>query len=248
LAKLKIETIADLLLHRPKRYEDRTCLSKIKDLELDRHASVCGEILTCSVKYWKGRSRSVFECVVEDDTGRLHCRWWNMPFLKKIYNKGQRVFVYGKLNKLKPHTMDHPETEFVEDDDEDSLLHLNRIVPIYGLTEGIQQRWLRGIIYESAKDYASQMIEPNGSFPKDHPLNYQKAITLLHIPETNQDTESARERLALEEAVTLQEKVQIRRKRFMESMEALPCIHDNRFIRPFLEALPFKLTQAQIRY
>ncbi|MBT5925931.1 MAG: ATP-dependent DNA helicase RecG [Verrucomicrobia bacterium] len=246
LSKLKIGTVGDLLLHRPKRYEDRTSLSEIKDLELDEHASVCGEIITCGVKYWRNRSRSVFECVVEDATGRLYCRWWNMPFMKKIFAKGQKVFVYGKLNKLKPRSMDHPETEFMEDGEEDPLLHLNRIVPIYGLTEGIQQRWLREKIHTATKAYAHQIAEPNAAFPKPHPYSYQKAITLLHIPESNADTELARERLALEEAITLQEQVQIRRKRFMESMEALPCLHDNRFIKPFLEGLPFQLTQAQI--
>ena len=93
LAKLKIETITDLLLHRPKRYEDRTCLSQIKDLALDEHASVHGEIITCGVKYRRGRSMSVFEAVVEDASGRLRCRWWNMPSLKEIYTKGHRIFV-----------------------------------------------------------------------------------------------------------------------------------------------------------
>ena len=247
LAKLKIETITDLLLHRPKRYEDRTCLSQIKDLALDEHASVHGEIITCGVKYRRGRSMSVFEAVVEDASGRLRCRWWNMPFLKKIYTKGHRIFVYGKPNNLKPRTMDHPETEFLGDHEENSLLHLNRIVPVYGLTEGIQQRWLRGKIYEATRAYASEVVEPNIAYSKEHPLTYQQAITLLHIPETMQDADSARQRLALEEATTLQEKVQIRRKRFMESMKALPCAHDNRLIKPFLESLPFQLTKAQIR-
>ena len=158
-----------------------------------------------------------------------------MPFLKKIYTKGHRIFVYGKPNNLKPLTMDHPETEFVGDHEKDSLLHLNRIVPVYGLTEGVQQRWLREKIYETTRAYASEVVEPNIAYPKEHPLTYQQAITLLHIPETMQDANSARERLALEEATTLQEKVQIRRKRFMESMKALPCANDNRFIKPFLE-------------
>ncbi len=247
LKKLKIESIADLLLHRPKRYEDRSSLSTIKELELDQHASICGEITTCGVKYWRNRSRSVFECVVDDGTGRLHCRWWNMPFLKKIFSKGQRVFVYGKLNKLKPRSMDHPETEFVEEDEDDALLHLNRIVPIYGLTEGVQQRWLRSKIYEATQTYSHQMVEPHSGIPKEHKLTYHEAIKFLHIPATNQDTELARERLALEEAVDLQEQVQIRRKRFMETMEALPCAHENRIIKPFLETLPFQLTPAQIK-
>ena len=247
LSKLKLETVKDLLLHRPRRYEDRTSLKKIKDLGLNEHASVCGQIITCGVKFWRHRSRSVFECVVEDETGRLHCRWWNMPFLKNMFQKGQSIFVYGKLNNLKPRSMDHPETEFMEDGEEDPLLHLNRIVPIYGLTEGIQQRWLRGKIHAAVTAHATQISEPNAAFPKNHPLTYPEAITLLHMPERMADTELARERLAIEEAIAIQEKVQRRRKRFMESMEALPCIHDNRFIKPFLEALPFQLTQAQIQ-
>src|SRR5436190_2045097 len=82
----------------------------------------------------------------EVGTGRLHCRWWNLPFMQNYFAQGDEVFVFGKLNSLKPRTIDHPETEVIYGGEE-SLIHINRIAPIYPLTEGMPQRWIRSFIY-----------------------------------------------------------------------------------------------------
>jgi RecG-like helicase len=52
------------------------------------------------------------------------------------------------LKESKPRTMDHPETEVIEGGEE-SFIHINRIAPIYPLTEGLPQRWLRGLIWQT---------------------------------------------------------------------------------------------------
>ena len=57
---------------------------------------------------------------------------------------GDQVVVYGKPGALKPLAIDHPETEVIEDVDQS--VHLNRITPIYPLTEGLSQRWLRSLM------------------------------------------------------------------------------------------------------
>jgi ATP-dependent DNA helicase RecG len=70
---------------------------------------------------------------------------------------------------------------------------------------------------------------------------------MLHFPETMQDTELARQRLALDEFIELQVRIQQRRRNFESKSKALPCGGDNRLIKPFLAALGFKLTGAQTR-
>jgi len=248
LAKLKLHTVGDALLYRPRRYENRSNLMTITELSVDEPAAVSGVIAECGVKYWRQRRRSVFECIVEDSTGRLHCRWWNMPFLKRIYQKGQRLFVHGKLKQIKPRTMDHPETEFLtEENEEDASIHMNRIVPIYGLTEGLQQRWLRKFIFLLLQSHGTSLNEPHPDIHKLHRVSFHDAVRHLHAPDSMKDIEPARERLALEEAIEIQQQVQVRRKRFMETMRAVPCQHDNRFIKPFLKNLPFELTPEQVR-
>src|SRR5512135_2511783 len=111
LERLRIVTVNDLLLHRPARYEDRRHLLTISQLKLGAAAATRGRIVAQGIKRWRKGAKSVFEFVLEDGTGRLHCRWWDLPFMKKYFAVGDEVMVFGKPVCLKPRTMDHPETE-----------------------------------------------------------------------------------------------------------------------------------------
>src|ERR1041385_8464303 len=77
LARLKLQTRGDLLLHRPRRYEDRREFRAVADLQLGEAATARGRIVAQGVKRWRRGTKSVFEFILDDGTGRLHCRWWN---------------------------------------------------------------------------------------------------------------------------------------------------------------------------
>jgi ATP-dependent DNA helicase RecG len=111
LERLGIRTVGDLLLHQPRRHEDRRKLAAIRDVELGVPVTVAGSIVAAGVKWFKMRTRSVFEFILDDGTGRMHCRWWNVPQLARVYAVGDRVLVFGKPNSLRPRQIDHPETE-----------------------------------------------------------------------------------------------------------------------------------------
>src|SRR5579862_8843279 len=68
LKKLDIVTVEDLVLHRPKRYEDRRRLRSIAELESGELATVRGTIIDVGVKWYRMRSKSIFELVVDDGT------------------------------------------------------------------------------------------------------------------------------------------------------------------------------------
>src|SRR3954452_20304586 len=102
LKKLEIGTVEDLLLHRPKRYEDRRMLKSIAELQAGDLVTVRGTIVNMGVKWFRMRSQSIFELVVDDGTARLYCRWWNLPYLEKNFQKGEDVVVCGKLKEGKP--------------------------------------------------------------------------------------------------------------------------------------------------
>ncbi len=146
-AKLGGATVEDLLLLQPRRYEDRRTGWSIGLLPLKVPATVLGRIVAQGTNYYAKKTKSTFEFILDDGTGRLDCRWWNVPWLAEKFRVGDEVFVHGKLLSLKPRTMDHPETEIVESDGEAST-HLHRIVPVYPLTEGLSQGWLRGLLFE----------------------------------------------------------------------------------------------------
>ena len=258
LARLDIHTIEDLLLHRPRRYEDRRHFRAIAELSRDEPGTARGTIVAQGLKRFRGGNKSVFEFVLDDGTARLHCRWWNLPFMEKYFAVGDEVFVFGKLAETKPRTMDHPETEVIEGGEE-SFIHINRIAPVYPLTEGLPQRWLRGFIWRTLERFESQIAEPafgvppsGGSRvaapPKGGTPNLPtraNAVRMIHFPEELADVEIARRRLALDEFIALQSAMQLRRKNFEARSRALPCGGNNRLMKPFLAQLGFKLTGAQ---
>jgi ATP-dependent DNA helicase RecG len=246
LARLGITTILDLLLHRPRRYEDRRHLSAISNLVIGAMGSARGRIVAMGVKTFRQRTRSVFELVLDDDTARLHCRWWNQPYLERYYAVDDEVVVCGKLKPGKPMTMDHPETEVLASGEE-LRIHVDRIVPIYPLTEGLHQRWLRGLIWHALEQFESAVLEtwPGLALP-DLPGRAQ-AVRQLHFPDELSQADLARQRLALDELLELQVELQ-RRRRFLQTQtKGLLCQGDNRLVKPFLGRLGFTLTDAQTR-
>jgi len=271
LVRLKLHNVGDLLLHRPRRHEDRRRFRAVVDLRSGEAAVVRGKIIALGLKRWRGGSKSVFEFILDDGTARLHCRWWNLPFMEKYFQQGDEVLAYGRPVSLKPRAMDHPETEIVEAGEE-NFIHLNRIVPVYPLTEGLPQRWLRSLIWRTLEEHEAHIPEPRpeitahaaaatfrlrgqspahgsqagtcgcGPFPAR-----AGAIRLLHFPGEMADVEIARQRLALDEFLELQLEIQRRRKKLQASARGLPCAGDNRLIKPFLKQLGFTLTGAQTR-
>jgi len=272
LAKLGILTVEDLLLHKPRRHEDRRKFLPIRDLKLKEPATVRGRIIAAGVKRWRQGARAMFECVFDDGTARLHCRWWQaQPWMEDWYAVGREFLIFGKPDSLKPRNIDHPETELVEPGD-DEFIHVNRIVPVHPLTDGLTARVMRSLVWSVLEQFDGLITEPAWSqysvlgsplsaepgapagAAQARPLPFLTALPLranalhmVHFPEEMADVELARQRLALDEFVELQLQIQSRRKKFEQASAALPCAGDNRWMKPFLAALGFKLTAAQTR-
>lgn len=261
LSRLHIHSIEDLLMHRPHRYEDRRAMLSIRELTAGMAATTRGTIIACGVKWFAKRRKSIYELIIDDGTARLHCRWWNQPFMERYFAKGDELVIYGKVLAAKPRTMDHPDTEVI-DPGEDRFIHFGRITPIYPLTEGVSQRWLRSLVWRTLERFQDQVIETwpelKLSSRTDWPvpgaqahaapfLSRRAAVQQLHFPESPQAAEHARARLALDEFLGLQQQIRLRRLRFQAKSTTPPNLSDNRLIKPFLKQLGFKLTGAQTR-
>jgi ATP-dependent DNA helicase RecG len=240
-------------------------LRSIAQLELNKPAITHGKIVAMGTKWFRQHTKSIFEIILDDGTARLHCRWWNLPYMEKYFKTGDEVLAFGKPVSLKPRVIDHAETEVLEGEEE-NFIHLNRLTPIYPLTEGLPQRWLRSLIWRTLNAFESQIHEPHGvqitgckmsveiqtgprptgglSAESSFPSRAQ-AVRMLHFPDNIEDTDRARRRLALDEFIELQTQMLLRRRNFETKAQALPCPGDNRLIKPFLAGLGFKLTKSQ---
>ncbi len=249
LERLGLRTVEDLLLHRPRRYEDRRRLASLDELVKGEPAQVTGEIIAAGIKRFARGRKSVYEFILDTGSGRLHCRWWNMPFMESKFRTGDLMAVYGKVVSLRPPTIDHPDTETIESDDADepgeSSIHLNRIVPVHPLTEGLPPRWLRVLIWQAVTRLGDKVPEPHPDVALPDLPSRADAVRMLHFPEEMDDARLARERLAMDEFIDLQLNIQGRRKKLEARAAPLPCAGDNRLIKPFAAALAFELTDAQ---
>lgn len=244
LERLHIRTVYDVLLHRPRRYEDRRHSLSIQSLKLDTPGTIRGVVRAMGVRRLRRGSKSVFELMVEDATGRVTCRWWNMAFMQSYFRVGDDVFVYGKPATLRPICIDHPEVEVIESGVEASV-HLNRIVPVYRLTEGLPQRWLRHFLWQRVAEYAAVVPEPWIGLERPGEITRAEAIRRIHFPESMDEAEQGRRRLATDEFIALQLELRRRRRSLEANAKGLPCAGDNRFIKPFLKKLGFTLTDGQ---
>ena len=241
----------DLLNHLPRRHEDRR---RFDDFPREASAQpVClrgGVIDTSSRRF--GAGKGFFEAVLLDGkggvfgSGKITCRWFQMPYLSKIIAAGQQLVVYGKVKEYQGRLLiDHPEFEVLREDEADTAsIHLERIVPVYRNVAGIPQRRLREIIHlllrqtDPASLAAPIDVEPARPRAED----FQAA----HFPDSLEQAALARRRFALEEFFQIQLNVAWRRRRVWDQPGRVLGKKTTR-LKQFHAALPFDLTGAQKR-
>jgi ATP-dependent DNA helicase RecG len=139
LDRIGCETVGDVLLRYPKRYEDRQQFDRFPTGESDTPVCVCGMVKKTQLKFLRGRQR-MFEVLLEESDAHalstsLVCRWFNSPWVVKAVVQGQKLVVYGKPKRSGSNiVIAHPEFEVVEDDAEVSV-HVNRLAPVHRATE-----------------------------------------------------------------------------------------------------------------
>ena len=242
-------TAGDLLDWLPRRYEDRRRFDAFPAQPGGPAVCLRGTVVDSMKRSFGGR-RQFYEAVVMDGTGgvfgsgKVTCRWFNMPFIHKMVASGHEVVLYGKPKdsngKL---VIDHPEFEIVRDEGGPSI-HLERIVPIYRNVSGITQRRLREIIHELLRRLDPAAIAPAYDVDPSYPR--LEAYKEVHFPEAIEQAEAARRRFALEEFFALQLNVVWRRARNQEHTGRVLGTKTT-LLKRFYESLPFDLTGAQKR-
>jgi RecG-like helicase len=145
-----IFSLEDLLYTMPFRYEDRSNLKPISALAPGETATVVGEVRAAGSFGSRSSRARIFEVTVRDASGvTMSAKWFRGDYLQKIFEVGQSVALYGKIewNRYESRVeILHPEYEILRPDDEQAALHLGRITPIYRAIGKINTRAIRGLI------------------------------------------------------------------------------------------------------
>ncbi len=249
LRRLEIETVEDLLTHFPRRHEDRREFPRFPHEESSQPICLCGEVTKTRVMRFGGWKK-IFEATLEESQANalsepIICRWFNLHYVQKMIATGQRLVIFGKPKlRGKRVCIDHPEFEIIENDEEISI-HFRRITPIYPATEGLSQRVMRSLIYRALEEVDDTSVDSIVPVDLD---DGSRAIALrqIHFPESWDTLSCAREHLVLSEFFAMQMAIAARR---FESTLRTGRSHcgSGELLERFLGALPFDLTDAQLR-
>ncbi|EIC21312.1 ATP-dependent DNA helicase RecG [Thiorhodovibrio frisius] len=223
LAHLGVRSVADLLLHLPLRYQDRTCACAIAALRPGQEALVQGRILTADIHQGRRRALLVALADADQDTGaRLWLRFFHFgqPLMRR-FQSGAGVNVFGEVRPgPKGLEMIHPELAFLAEEpaDGDSSgesksepLSISAdvggeqdgaapaLTPVYPTTEGLSQTLWRSLTEQSLALLRAQPECLPALLPESllGPLKLPPltdALRILHRPPPDISTEALLER------------------------------------------------------
>ena len=244
LQRLDLQTARDVLFFFPRTYQDMTDLREVHQLEEDKLQSVCGIVEDMELR-GSQPGRCVLGVLIRSGGGHLRGLWFNQPFMEEKFKIGQRVMFAGKP-KLQGMVwqMSHPKVDWLGEENEEPQ---GRILPVYPLTEGVQQWQMRKIVGETVAAFGHLLEE---IFPDE----YLQAHDLWPLrpgdpadPRPRQRRATGRRRAAagLSGAFLLGLALAVRRHQQHELRQAPPleatALIDARIRRLF----PFELTQGQ---
>ena len=250
LQRLGIRSVADLLLAVPRRYEDRSRLLTIRQLAPGQDATVQARVLDVSLRRIH-RGRTLVEARVGDETGTLTCVWFNQPYRAQQLRVGEGLILYGHLEAGRRMQMIHPEIEWGDSASDgeagEAALHMGRLVPVYPLTEGMSQRWFRGIVHTALSRHADSAVDllPAELCRRRRLVPLSEALRQIHFPESVERLTQAQHRLAFEELFLLQLRLALRRAKMTARRKPRQYQLDGPLTEAFFRQLPFALTPSQ---
>ncbi len=261
LARLGLVTVGDLLRHFPRRYEDRRNLTPIALAAAGQTLVLHGELALVRERSLRG-GRNLIEGRLIDPQkgpkggGAIDLVWFNQPYLLEWLRPGVRLHAYGQV-RLRAGRLQMPSPEFELDVDSEEegggpSPHIQRIVPIYPLTRGIHQRFLRGLVFRVLSGLSGGAEAGGGGLegPYDHfhpgSLTAAGALQRVHFPSSWKDIDLARSRFIFEEHFTFASHLIFRRRHCRRGRAAAFQVTEE-LDRKIRSVFPFRLTREQDR-
>lgn len=263
LAKKGIGTVEDALYLLPNRYEDRRELRPVAKLRPGTVEVFHGEILSADSVATRG-GRRFFEALVTDGSGTIALKWFhfNPAWMKKAWRPGRRGIFTGEVAQYGlQREVHHPDVEWLAEGEELAQVmardpfNFGRIVPVYPLTEGVQQKMMRRVMKEVVDGFAAGV---ETQIPDDISRRYAllplgSALREVHFPaeeaelkRLNDGATPAHRTLVFDELFFLELGLALKKQGVaLEPGIAFQVTH--KYTRELSKLLPFALTGAQRR-
>jgi ATP-dependent DNA helicase RecG len=242
LARLGIVTVADLLLHLPRRYEDTRHLVPLRELRPGIVQTARVRVREVRAHRSPQRRMPLVEATLEDAGGSAGAIWFNQPYIASQLAPGMEILVSGKVvSGLHGLSFQSPRFERVSTDPR----HVGRLAAVYPETERVTSKYLRALIGRLLP-VAERMPDrlPPEVRAAEGLMPVGEALRQVHLPDDDAVAVAARERLGFEELFLIQLAAErARRRRLGSAGVVVP--YDVELARAFTASLPFRLTDGQ---
>ena len=257
LKKLGISTVHDLLYHFPARYGDTSETRSISSLGKGDTAVIFGKITKLKTSKGFKSHIAMADAWVEDESGKIHCVWFNQPYLAKMTPEDALVRIEGKISERKTTQelyFSNPKIEVVNKLPTgvgDSLFgddgKAHTLYPVYPESRGITSNWIYHKIIDIFRNGLLDVLVdpiPDEILKKYSLPSLKTALIWIHTPMKQEDAAAARKRFAFEEVFFIQLEKQIARKEY-EKNPAFVIEPDEKSLQEFIKRFPFQATDAQ---
>ncbi len=251
--RLGIRKAIDLLFHFPRSYQEVSECKSIMELQEGVLATVVGVVVDIDSRFSFDGKSSVGVLLAVDGGGYVRCTWYNQPFRREAYARGQRVLARGVVKSTGvAYQMSHPELTILDADEPPPP---PRPRAVYPLTEGLTQRALSSAIEaalplaQNIEEALSDEIRQDAATalkPGSEPLlPIGQALRQIHQPVDMAQADAARLRFIFQEFFVLQLALAKHRHAYQHERPA-PSIETNAMIHArILKRFPFALTDDQ---
>lgn len=234
--RIGVDSVYALLHRYPRDYLDLTTPIPISMMPIDEFSVILATVKKKDPPNIVRKGMTIYSAVVSDDSGAIKITIFNNNYLYDSLNIGSAYLFYGKVTGgsfLKQ--MNSPQVLQPEE---------ATLRPIYPLTDGITNK----MIITNMKQ-ALSLVDDSDIIPQAIRREYglcsnKSALNNIHFPTDWKSAEEARNRLVFEELLVWQLGLSLLRQKRTERTKLLLTNTD---LTPFLNALPFSLTDTQLR-
>ena len=238
-AKLGIETLQDLLLYFPFRYEDFQS-KQVLDLEDGEKAVISGIVATPANVQYYGFKRNRLRFSIKQGEVILAVNFFNQPYLADKVEVGANIAIFGKWDKAKASLTGMKLLAQVEDD----------LQPVYRVAQGISQTSLIKLIKTAFDQGLDLLIEenlPQVLLERYQLLSRAEAVRAMHFPKDLAEYKQALRRVKFEELFYFQMQLQVLKMETKDVSNGLVLDWQDELLQEKKSQLPFPLTGAQER-
>ncbi len=247
LGELGVHTVEDLLYHFPRRYLDRSKLTRIVDVREGEAVTVVGQVVEARESMTAHRRR-ILNVGISDGSSVLFGVWFNQPYHAARMPAGTTVAFSGKTEfRYGKFQMVNPAYDILDEEgDSQESIHTGRIIPLHPASARISSARLRRLIWNALQSLPDIADPVPADLLKRHRLpDRAGALREMHFPSDRSALGRARNRMVFEELIVIETGLALEKQHRAGERQGIVHPPPGKLLREFTASLPFRLTESQ---